>query len=61
MAASRAFAWLNGRGYVTPDDVKAVATAVLRHRLQLRPEREIEGVTTEGVMASLLMSVPVPV
>nr|WP_309230415.1 MoxR family ATPase [Nocardia sp. SYP-A9097] len=61
MAAARAFAWLNGRGFVTPDDVKAVATTVLRHRLQLRPEHEVEGVTAEGVMASLLMSVPVPV
>ncbi|MGW4249726.1 AAA family ATPase, partial [Nocardia sp. NPDC004722] len=56
-----AFAWLNGRAYTTPDDVKAVATAVLRHRLHLRPEHEVEGVTAEGVMASLLMSVPVPV
>ncbi|MGV9413432.1 AAA family ATPase [Nocardia sp. NPDC003693] len=61
MAAARAFAWLNGRGFTTPDDVKTVATAVLRHRLQLRPEHEVEGVTAEGVMASLLMSVPVPV
>ncbi|UGT45925.1 MoxR family ATPase [Nocardia yamanashiensis] len=61
MAAARAFAWLNGRGYVTPDDVKAVATAVLRHRLHLKPEHEVEGVTAEGVMASLLLSVPVPV
>lgn len=61
MAAARAFAWLHGRGYVTPDDVKAVATPVLRHRLHLRPEHEVEGVTAEGVLASLLMSVPVPV
>lgn len=61
MAASRAFAWLNGRRFVTPDDVKSVAVAVLRHRLQLRPEAELDGVTTEGVMSSLLLSVPVPV
>ncbi|MGF6881831.1 MoxR-like ATPase [Nocardia sp. GAS34] len=61
LAAARAFAWLNGRGFVTPDDVKIIAVAVLRHRLQLRPEAELDGVTAEGVMSSLLMSVPVPV
>ncbi|APE37884.1 AAA family ATPase [Nocardia mangyaensis] len=61
LAAARAFAWLNGRTYVTPDDVKTVAVAVLRHRLQLRPEAELDGVSTEGVLSSLLVSVPVPV
>jgi MoxR-like ATPase len=61
LAAARALAWLNGRGFVTPDDVKIVAVAVLRHRLQLRPEAELDGVTAGGVMSSLLMSVPVPV
>ncbi|MFE3542083.1 AAA family ATPase [Nocardia sp. NPDC059177] len=61
LAAARAFAWLNGRAYVTPDDVKTVAVPVLRHRLQLRPEAELDGVSTEGVLASLLVSVPVPV
>ncbi|MFD3637690.1 AAA family ATPase, partial [Streptomyces sp. NPDC058664] len=61
LAAARAFAWLNNRAYVTPDDVKTVAMAVLRHRLQLRPEAELDGVSTEGVLSSLLVSVPVPV
>ncbi|MBF6084481.1 MoxR family ATPase [Nocardia cyriacigeorgica] len=61
MAAARAFAWLNGRGFVTPDDVKTVAVAVLRHRLQLRPEAELDGVSAEGVLRSLLLAVPVPV
>ena len=61
LAASRAFAWLSARGYVTPDDVKYVAVAVLRHRLHLRPEAELDGVTAEAVLAGLLMSVPVPV
>lgn len=61
MAAARALAWLNGRGFVTPDEVKTVAMAVLRHRLQLRPEAEIDGVTAEQVVAGLLRSVPVPV
>lgn len=61
MSAARALAWLNGRGFVTPDDVKTVAVAALRQRLQLRPEAELDGVTGEQVMASLLLSVPVPV
>ncbi|MGV9674433.1 AAA family ATPase [Nocardia sp. NPDC003482] len=61
MAAARALAWLHGRGFVTPDDVKFVAVPVLRHRLQLRPEAELDGATAEGVLASLLASVPVPV
>jgi MoxR-like ATPase len=61
LAAARAYSWLQGRGYITPDDVKGVATATLRHRLQLRPEAELDGVTTESVMSSLLLAVPVPV
>ncbi|GGK54971.1 AAA family ATPase [Nocardia camponoti] len=61
LAAARAFAWLNGRAFVTPDDVKTVATPTLRHRLQLRPEAELDGVRPEAVLASLLVSVPVPV
>src|SRR5699024_10292650 len=46
---SRAWAWLTGRSYVTPDDVKALAHATLRHRVQLRAEAELEGVTAETV------------
>ncbi|MFH5230692.1 AAA family ATPase [Antrihabitans spumae] len=61
LKAARAYAWLNGRGYVTPDDVKAVAVPVLRHRLFLRPEAELDGATAEAVLNSLLLSVPVPV
>jgi MoxR-like ATPase len=61
LKAARAYAWLKGRGYVTPDDVKAVAVPVLRHRLFLRPEAELDGATAEAVLNSLLLSVPVPV
>ncbi|GAA5046814.1 AAA family ATPase [Nocardia callitridis] len=61
LAAARALAWLNGRVFVTPDDVKAVALVTLRHRLRLRPEAELDGVTSEGVMSSILASVPAPV
>ena len=60
LLAARAWAWLAGRDYVTPDDVKAWALPVLRHRLALRPEAELEGVTTDGVVTGVLDSVPVP-
>ncbi len=60
LATSRAWAWLSGRGYVTPDDVKALAHPTLRHRVQLRPEAELEGVSTESVLDTVLASVPVP-
>jgi len=59
-ATSRAWAWLAGRDYVTPDDVKALARPTLRHRIQLRPEAELEGATPDGVLESVLASVPVP-
>ena len=60
MSTARAWAWLNGRGYVTPDDVKALAHATLTHRLSLRPEAELEGVDVSAVLDSALGSVPVP-
>jgi MoxR-like ATPase len=60
LLTSRAWAWLSGRGYVTPDDVKALARPTLRHRVQLRPEAELEGVTVDGVLDSVLAAVPVP-
>ena len=60
MAAARAWAWLSGRDYVTPDDVKALARPALRHRVELRPEAELEGVTPEAVLDGVLGTVPVP-
>lgn len=60
MHTSRAWAWLSGRDYVTPDDVKALARPTLRHRVQLRPEAEMEGVTADGVLEGVLGAVPVP-
>ncbi len=59
-AASRAWAWLAGRDYLTPDDVKALARPALRHRIQLRPEAELEGATPDGILSGILASVPVP-
>ena len=60
MRTSRAWAWLSGRDFVTPDDVKALAQATLAHRLSLRPEAELEGVDVGAVLSSALGSVPVP-
>jgi MoxR-like ATPase len=60
MRTSRAWAWLQGRSFVTPDDVKALAAATLAHRLGLRPEAELEGVAVAQVLTSALDSVPVP-
>jgi MoxR-like ATPase len=60
LRTSRAWAWLQGRSFVTPDDVKALAAATLAHRLGLRPEAELEGVAVTAVLASALDSVTVP-
>jgi MoxR-like ATPase len=60
LATSRAWAWLSGRPYVTPDDVKALTHPTLRHRVQLRAEAELEGVTAESVLDAVLATVPVP-
>ena len=58
--ASKAWAWLAGRSFVTPDEVKAVAKPALRHRLLLRPEVELEGATADSVLDGILASVPAP-
>ncbi|MBA0047656.1 MoxR family ATPase [Mycobacteroides sp. LB1] len=60
LATSRAWAWLSGRNYVTPDDVKAMARPTLRHRIGLRPEAELEGATADRVLDGILVTVPVP-
>ena len=60
MSAARAWAWLSGRDYVSPDDVKALARPALRHRVELRPEAELEGVTPDAVLEGVLAAVPVP-
>jgi MoxR-like ATPase len=58
--AAKAWAWLSGRPFVTPDEVKAVVRPGVRHRIQLRPELELEGTTVDGVIDGILASVPVP-
>ncbi|WP_314213725.1 MoxR family ATPase [Pseudarthrobacter equi] len=57
---SRAWAWLSGRAFVTPDDVKALALPCLRHRVALQPEAQMDGVQVDDVLGSILASVPVP-
>ena len=58
--AARGAAVLDGRDFVTPDDVKGIAPAVLRHRIVLAPELEVEGRTPDDVLAALLARVRVP-
>lgn len=60
LQSSKAHAWLQGRNFVTPDDLKAVALPLLRHRLMLRPEAQLDGLQIDGVIAGLLNQVPVP-
>lgn len=60
MSAAKAHAFLLGREYMIPDDVKAVAHKVMDHRLILSPEAELEGQTQASVTESLLTSIPVP-
>ncbi|AUZ87545.1 AAA family ATPase [Arthrobacter sp. MDT1-48-3] len=57
---SRAWAWLSGRSFVTPDDVKALTLPALRHRVALRPEAQMDGVDVDDVLGGILGTVPVP-
>ncbi len=61
LAASRAWAWLSGAAGVTPDHIQAMALPVLRHRIQLRPEAELEGVGADAVLRSVIQQVRVPI
>jgi len=60
LLSGRAFATINGRDFVTPDDIKTMAYPVLEHRLILRPEYEIEGVTVREVIENILKDIAVP-
>jgi MoxR-like ATPase len=57
---SRAHAWLEGRDYVSPEDIQAVAPDVLRHRILLSFEAEAEGIRTDQVISEILNHVAVP-
>jgi MoxR-like ATPase len=60
LQTSQALAWLARRDFVTPDDVKAVASPLLRHRLILKPEAMLDGLQMDAVIASVINQVPVP-
>ena len=60
MLASRAHAAVRGRDFVTPDDIKSMATPVLEHRIILRPEFEIEGLGAAEVIQQVLTQIAVP-
>ena len=58
--AARAQAALSGRDFVIPDDVKRLAPSVLRHRIMLSPGAEVEGITPNQILSSILKSTPAP-
>jgi MoxR-like ATPase len=58
--AAQAWAYLAGRNYVTPDDIKMTAKPALRHRIQLSPHIELEGAAVDQIIEELVGSVPVP-
>jgi MoxR-like ATPase len=58
--ASKAQAWLSNRTFVTPDDIKTVAPPLLRHRLIMRPEAQLDGMNVDAVIKAVLAQVPVP-
>jgi len=60
LLASRSFAAIQNRDFVTPDDIREMAKPVLEHRLILRPEFEIEGLGVNEVVDKILADIPVP-
>jgi MoxR-like ATPase len=61
LAAAKAWAWLNGFEAITPDHIQAMVLPVLRHRIQLRPEAELEGVSVAAIRRGILSQVQVPI
>jgi len=60
MAASKAFAATEGRDFLIPDDVKSAAPPILRHRILLKPEADLEGITPDQVIAEVVAGIAVP-
>jgi MoxR-like ATPase len=58
--AAKAMAAIKGRDFVTPDDIIYVAAPVLRHRIMLTPDKEMEGVTPDDVVAQLIQKIEIP-
>jgi MoxR-like ATPase len=61
VAAAKSWAWLNGFDAITPDHIQAMVLPVLRHRVQLRPEAELEGISPDAILRSILQQVQVPI
>jgi MoxR-like ATPase len=60
LASAKAWAWLSGYDWITPDHVQAMVLPVWRHRVQLRPEAELEGVSADAILRSIVQQVQVP-
>ncbi len=60
MNASKTIAAMNGRDFVTPDDILYVTVAILRHRIILTPEKEMEGISTEEVIQQIIQTIEIP-
>jgi MoxR-like ATPase len=60
MTASKAYAALQGRDFVTPDDIKSISNAVLRHRLILTPDAEMEGITADELLEGIINKTEIP-
>ena len=61
LSCAKSWAWLSGYDAVTPDHVQAMVLPVWRHRIQLRPEAELEGVTTDSILRAIMQQVQVPI
>jgi MoxR-like ATPase len=59
-AAAKAIAAIRGRDFITPDDVIYVAAPVLRHRIMLTPDKEMEGLTPDDIIAQLIQKIEIP-
>lgn len=60
LGSSKAFAALQGRDFVTPEDIQAVALPVLRHRVMLTPDKEMEGITADEIVKQMIDKIEVP-
>lgn len=60
LLASKSLAAMDGRDYLVPDDIKAAAPFVLRHRLVVKPEADLEGITSDSVVSDIIAAVKVP-
>jgi len=60
LTASKSFAAIRGRDFVTPEDIKEASYAVLRHRIMVSPEREMEGLSADEIIRQILESIEIP-